>query len=243
MTSFAVKSSGMSSSKLMNSQSATTSYFNPMFSQESNENASNNNNGSISSNNNRHFLKALENSSNQNQQQQTLNNAKLTQLNTNNELQGGESYQMAKNKFSGSDIANRPTNTVMKSRTGTNSIDPLPSGITRIYINNVSSSNNVSEKIKDANLKSSQSKSMEISGSLINLNQYVQLQETVARKNDSNHLQEVIRKDNSTSPIKIYASRSDGSNTNENEMKTNYSDFNLMAPPRTQGKRGLRLFY
>jgi hypothetical protein len=242
MTSFAVKSSGMSSSKLMNSQPATTSYFNPMFSQESNENASNNNNnnnnntinGSISSNNNRHFLKALENSSNQNQQQ-TLNNAKLTQLNTNNELQDGESYQMAKNKFSGSDIANRPMTTIMKSKAGTNSINPLPSGITRIYINNVSSSNNVSEKIKDANLKSSQSKSTENNGSLINLNQYVQIQETGARKNDSNNLQEVIRKDNSTSPIKIYASRSDGSSKNESEMKTNYSDFNLMAPPRTQG--------
>jgi hypothetical protein len=149
---------------------------------------------------------------------------------------GVDSFQMAKNKFSGTDLANYNSNNKPNRAGGAGGSggcvlpsDPLVSGVTRIYINHVSSSNNVSEKIKDVNQKTTL---MSSGNSLIKLTQ--------DSSNNSNAAKvETNKKDNSTSPIKIYASSTSSSrlenNENKKELKTNYSDFDLIAQPRTQG--------
>ena len=126
---------------------------------------------------------------------------------------GVESSQNVKTKFSGG--AETGSNNKLAGSRAANFIDPSPSGITRIYINHLSSSNNVVDKIRDVNEKL---RYLEASTSSSNVNGSLKLKQDRAANG---------RKDESTSPIKIYESKS-------NEMKTNYSDFDLIAP-KTQG--------
>jgi hypothetical protein len=229
MTSFAVKSNGMSNSQQM--PPTTTSYFNPLYAHDLNENSNTGANGCNGVN--RNYMKAPESnvaaaSSSSSSSSYSNQNLPVTKATEN----GVDSFQMAKNKFSGTDLANyngnnKPNRGGAGGGGGVLATDPLVSGVTRIYINHVSSSNNVSEKIKDVNQKTTLKSS---GNSLIKLTQ---------DSNSNAAKVETYKKDNSTSPIKIYASSTSSSrlenNENKKELKTNYSDFDLIAQPRTQG--------